>query len=490
MRVIKYIIGIVLLMTTVSCEKIIGIDSPRTELESGSVFTSDKTANAAMIGIYSDMNSDNYIFANLITMFMGPISADEFLYEANVATFLEFKANVVSAENTYVNSVWAQPYNYIYRCNEVIEGVTASTGMTTAMKNQLMGEAKFLRAFCYFYLTNLFGDVPLILDTDVLKNTNLPRTASASVYASIIADLLEAKSLLGDTYAGGERTRPVKAAAILMLARTYLYTGDNVNAEIQASELIAKTGTYQMLSGTALGSTFLKNSTDAVWQLNIVNTLLNKNTIEGFNMVPASLTSPATNYRLTRDPNYGLVQEFEKRDPNSTSNAIDAYDYRRGAWTGQWNVTTSGVTVTNTYPYKYKVRVSPTITEYSMVLRFAEAYLIRAEARMQLSKFALGKADLDAVRLRGGLSGVTLPTSVAAGMLLVEKERRIELFAEWGHRWFDLKRWKSVTGDPTKTRADDILPLTKPSWKSKAILMPIPAEALRTNPTLTPNPSN
>lgn len=485
MRIIKYILGIVFLMATISCGKIIEIAPPKTELGSNSVFISDKTANAAMIGIYSDMNSDNYIFANLITMFMGPISADEFLYEANVATFLEFKANVVSEDNTYVNSVWAQPYNYIYRCNEVIEGVMASTGMSIGMKNQLLGEAKFLRAFCYFYLTNLFGDVPLILDTDVLKNTSLPRTPSAQVYASIISDLLESKKLLGDTYVGGERTRPVKGAAILMLARTYLYTGDNVNAEIQASELIAKTGTYQMLSGTALGNTFLKNSTDAVWQLNIVNTLLNKNTIEGFNMVPASLTNPATNYRLTRDPDYGLVQAFEKRDPSQPSNALEYYDYRRTAWTGQWTV--AATKITNTYPYKYKVRTSTTISEYSMVLRFAESYLIRAEARMQLGKFALAKADLDEIRLRGGLPGVTLPTNVAAGMLLIEKERRIELFAEWGHRWFDLKRWKSVTGDPAKTRADDILPLTKPTWKSSAILMPIPAEALRTNPNLIPN---
>ncbi|MNL13802.1 SusD family protein [compost metagenome] len=64
----------------------------------------------------------------------------------------------------------------------------------------------------------------------------------------------------------------------------------------------------------------------------------------------------------------------------------------------------------------------------------------------------------------------------------------MELFTEWGHRWYDLKRWKSITGDLTKTRADDVLPLTKPSWKSTAILMPIPSEARKTNQNLTPNP--
>lgn len=474
MKIITYILGVLLLTTTVSCEKFIEIDPPRTELEKGSIFTNDKTADAAMVGIYSDMNSDNYIFANLITMFMGPISADEFLYEANVATFLEFKSNIVSEGNTYVGLVWSQPYNYIYRCNEIIEGVTASTTLTPAVKTKLLGEAKFLRAFCYFYLTNLFGDVPLILDADVLKNTAMPRTAAAQVYSAIIADLKEAKALLGANYpSNGERTRPVKGAAILMLARTYLYTGDYANAELEASELIANTTTYRMLSGAGLASTFLKNSTDAVWQLNIVNTLLNKNTIEGFNMVPANLTNPATNYRLTRDPNYGLVNAFEPGDLRKTN------------WTGSWTVAATGIT--NTYPYKYKVRTSTAITEYSMVLRFAEAYLIRAEARMQQSKFQLAKDDLDAVRTRGNLAGVPLPSTVPDGMLLVEKERRIELFAEWGHRWFDLKRWKSVSGKVGETRADDILPLTKPTWTSTAILMPIPTDAIRTNRKLTQN---
>jgi len=473
MKALKYILGIVLLMTTISCEKFLDVDAPRTELEKSSVFVSDKTANAAMIGVYSDMNSDNYIFANLITMFMGPISSDDFLYEANAALFLEFKTNMVSEGNTYVGIVWSEPYNYIYRCNEIIEGINASTTMSAAVKTQLLGEAKFTRAFCYFYLVNLFGDVPLILDTDVLKNTTLPRTPAAEVYSTIIADLVAAKSLLNSAYPStGDRTRPVKAAATLLLARAYLYSGNNAEAEIQASEIISNPS-YSLLSGSNLGKTFLKNSTDAVWQLDIVNTLLGKNTIEGFNMVPANLNAPVTNYRLTRDVNYGLV------------NAFEAGDLRKTNWTGAWTVAATGIT--NTYPYKYKVRTGTSITESSMVLRFAEAYLIRAEARMQLNKFQLGKEDLDVIRLRAGLSRLAVPASVAAGMLLVEKERRIEFFAEWGHRWFDLKRWKSITADATKTRADDILPLTKPTWKSTAILMPIPTEAMTTNPNLIQN---
>lgn len=467
-----------LLMTlAASCESYVGVDDPKTELASGSVFVNDRSATAAMVGVYSDMNAYNYYFANIITTFLGSMNADDFTYAASLAEFDEFKNNTVQPGNRYIEQLWAQPYDYIYRCNAIIEGVTASTTLSPVVKNQLLGEARFTRAFCYFYLVNIFGDVPLILDTDVQKNTNLPRTALAQVYQSIIDDLKLAKELMDVNYpANGERTRPTKGAATLLLARAYLYTGNNAQAEIEAGEVIANTTNFSLLTGANMNKTFDKNSREAVWQLQPVNVAGNRNTWEGFTMTPASITAPSAFYRLTKDPVYGLVFAF------------DAGDLRKTNWTGSYT-TTAVPPLTHTYPYKYKVRTGTTITEYSMVLRFAEAYLIRAEARMQQSKFKPAVEDLDVIRNRAGFTTpLATPVSIPAGMLLVEKERRLEFFAEWGHRWFDLKRWKSITGDATKTRADDILPATKPFWKSTAVLMPIPTNARNTNPSLTPNP--
>ncbi len=473
MKAIKYIYIIVLLSAVVSCKKYVDVDPSRTELATETVFVNDRTATAAMVGVYSDMNSYNYFFANVVTMFMGSMSSDEFTYAATLAEFDEFKNNTVLPGNRYVNQLWSEPYSYIYRCNAIIEGVTASSTLSPAVKSQLLGEAKFMRAFLHFYLVNTFGDVPLILDTDVLKNTNLPRTATAEVYKSIIADLVDAKGLLNKDYPeGGERTRPTKGAATLLLARAYLYTGNNAQAEIEAGEVISNSN-YGLLLGADMNKTFLKNSKEAIWQLEPVNISGNRNTWEGFTMTPASLTAPVAYYRLTKG-NGGLVDAFEPGD------------LRKANWTGFY-VTTATPPLTHTYPYKYKVRTGTPVTEYSMVLRFAEAYLIRAEARIQQSKFQLAKEDLDVIRNRAGLSPSVLPASVATGMLQVEQERRVELFAEWGHRWFDLKRWKSIN-DPAKTRADDVLPLTKPLWKSTAILMPIPTDARKTNPNLTQNP--
>lgn len=474
MKAIKYIFLITILTAASSCKKYLDVDPSRTELAQSSVFVNDKTATAAMVGIYSDMNAYNYYFANVITMFLGSMSADDFTYASTLAEFDEFKNNTVSPGNRYVSQLWAQPYDYIYRSNAIIEGVTASKTLSAAVKDQLLGEAKFVRAFCHFYLVNIFGDVPLIKDTDVLKNTNLPKTAAAEVYVSIIADLKDAKALMAKDYPiNGERTRPTKGAATLLLARAYLYSGNNAQAEIEAGEVISNSN-YNLLPKENINGTFLKNSREAVWQLQPVNVSGNRNTWEGFTMTPASITAPTAFYRLTKDPQYGLVAAFEPGD------------LRKANWTGSYN-TAAVPPLTHTYPYKYKVRTNAAVTEYSMVLRFAEAYLIRAEARIQQGKLLQGKEDLDMIRSRAGLAPLNLAANIAGGMLQVEQERRVEFFAEWGHRWFDLKRWKSVNGGG-KTRADDILPATKTLWKSTAVLMPVPTDVIRTNPNMVQNP--
>ncbi|MDQ0964858.1 hypothetical protein QFZ20_000261 [Flavobacterium sp. W4I14] len=480
MKIIYYILFLAVLSTGLSCKKYVEIEDPKDQLATGTVFTTDATATAAMVGIYSDMNASNYQFANVLTSFTCAMAADEFVYASVLANFDEFKNNALTPGNTYVGIMWSSPYNFIYRANAVIEGVTASNTLTPAVKNQLLGEAKFMRAFCHFYLVNFFGDVPLILDTDVLKNSTKARSPKAEVYAAVIQDLKDAKSLLVAAYPGtGERTRPNKTAATLLLSRVYLYTGNNVLAEAEASEVIAMTAQYALLknadpnNAAHMTKTFLKNSNEAVWQLQVVNTLGGRNTWEGNTLI--STGSPL--YRLTKGI-YGLETGFETGDKRFSN------------WVGSYTTTTAPI-VTHYYPFKYKVRVGAAgaaVSEYSMVLRFAEAFLIRAEARVALNRLSEANDDLNVLRDRAGLTPLPVAANPAIAMAQVEQERRVELFSEWGHRWFDLKRWKSLTGDPAKSRADDVLPLTKASWKPTAVLFPVPIEAMRTNPNMVQNP--
>jgi hypothetical protein len=93
-------------------------------------------------------------------------------------------------------------YYDIYMANAAIDGLQASTTLSTATKNQLTGEAKFLRAFINFYLVNLFGDVPLVMTPAWASTSLMSRTPAAQVYQQIIADLKDGQKLLPADYSG------------------------------------------------------------------------------------------------------------------------------------------------------------------------------------------------------------------------------------------------------------------------------------------------
>jgi len=140
------------------------------------------------------------------------------------------------------------------------------------------------------------------------------------------------------------------------------------------------------------------------------------------------------------------------------------------------SITESGQTYY--FPFKYKIQSGATLTEYSMVLRLAELYLIRAEARVYLNNLSGAEEDLNVIRNRAGLP-VTDATDNTTLLNAIMQERRVELFTEWGHRWLDLKR----TG-----QADSVLAPQKPQWQTTSVLYPIPQSEIQNDPNLIQNP--
>ncbi|WP_316930081.1 RagB/SusD family nutrient uptake outer membrane protein [Gillisia sp. Hel_I_29] len=136
------------------------------------------------------------------------------------------------------------------------------------------------------------------------------------------------------------------------------------------------------------------------------------------------------------------------------------------------------------FPHKYKIRNSSDfpIVEYSMVFRLAEQYLIRAEAKFQQNDISAGLEDLNVLRDRAGIGSLSLDninTEEEELIAIILEERRRELFAEWGHRWLDLKRTEM---------AEKVLGDNKPSWEQTNLLFPIPQEERLKNPNLSQNP--
>lgn len=437
---------------TVSCKKAIEVDPPINQIISSEVFKNDSTAKSAVLGIYSEMMRTQAQFcAGQTTLYAG-MSANE-LYFFSPDARKEFVDNEISNVNHLIlaNIFWNPAYKHIYTTNLCLERLSGSN-ITPSLKANLRGEALFLRAFCYFHLVNLFGDVPLILTTDYQKNARMSRTPANEVYEQMVTDLTEAAEILPSVYESGTRARVTKWAAKALLARVYLYLKRWDNAEVMASEVI-NAGIFTL---PALTDVFLKTSSETILHLQPVNTVWN--TWEGRDFLPAS-SNETPKYILTER----MLQSFEVNDN------------RKAVWVGSRVFNGQALQ----YPVKYKVYGSGApLTEYYIVLRLAEQYLIRAEARAHKLDLAGGLTDLNMIRLRAGLAGAAA-SDTSALLSLVEQERQAELFSEWGHRWYDLKRTGRINAV--------MLAINPTTWQGTDALYPIPSGEILLNPSLIQN---
>ncbi len=452
-----------------SCKKLVEVKPPSTSINSGNVFGGDATAIAAITNMYTSISRVQLPGGGIASLSLFPsLSSDELsLYNGatNNAVNYYYK-NELSDINISNPDFWTSFYHTIYIANTAIEELGKSTTLTLGIKTQLEGEAKFMRAFCYFYLVNLYGDVPLALSTDYAVNSALTRKPKADVYNRIISDLKDAQNLLSAQYLNAnllnsttDRVRPTRWAATALLARAYLYNSQYINAENEATILINNASLFNLPS---LNYVFLKNSSEAIWQLQPVNAGWNTEDAKIF-ILPAN-GPDAGFYYFYLSPQ--MVNSFENNDQRKTS------------WTRAVSVGAN----TYYYPYKYQsATYNNPVTEYKMVFRLAEQYLIRAEAKAQLNKIAEAKDDLNLIRTRAGLGGTTAsdkPSLLAA----ILRERHVELFTEWSHRWFDLKRTNNV---------DAVMSVVTPqkggSWNTNWQWYPITRNELLANPNLEQN---
>jgi hypothetical protein len=377
------------------------------------------------------------------------------LYSVNNIASQDFQNHTLLPTNSTIKDWWQSAYTQIYAANAIIEGIENSETLSLEQVNQYKGEALFIRGYLHFILTSLFGDIPYITTTDRIENTNVVRVPAVEVHDQILSDLLLASELLPDEDISGERIRPYQTVAVAVLARVYLYMEQWSLAEAAADQVIAEFGDLE----PDLNKVFLKEASGTIWQF--------KPNAEGQNTSDGGLAIftivPPRNWALTND----LFFAFE---PGTLFNPGDQ---RQQKWIG---IISEG---TNTWrhAFKYKERsLTGTSKEYQIQLRLAEQYLIRAEARAEQGDITGAQQDINRIRNRAGLGDTTANTLEALREAILQ-ERRVELFTEGGHRWFDLKRMG---------KAIEVLAPIKPGWKDTDMLFPIPEAELLINPNLLP----
>lgn len=456
--------AIAMLLLVSGCKKFLNIPLPVNQIAGADAYSTDETTSGVLDGIYTGLQG--YLSGSNGVGYNAGLYTDELqnISASNTGTKIWYSNTITG---TYGGIWWSDFYSELGIANTTIAAMQSSS---LPNKNQWLGEALFVRALLYYYLVNSYGDVALALTNDVSTNNSLSRIAPASVYPQIVADLKQAQGLLVNNYydfngnVTTDRARPNLAAATALLARVYLYLGDWVDAEAQATTVL-NNSSYKL---ETLQKTFLVGSQENIWGLEPA---------AGNNFV----VGDPLNYIFQPGANIAVSSNVAVSLSPSLISTFDSGDLRLANWV---DTITSGTPATTYYfAYKYKVIGSAaSATETLSILRLAEQYLIRAEARAEQGNPGGAASDLNSVRSRAGLAGTTATTQ--AGLLAaIAKERRVELFTEQGHRFFDLKRTGAI--DPVMAI---VSPQKGSNWSSFMQYWPIPTTETLSNPNLTQTP--
>ncbi len=356
----------------------------------------------------------------------------------------------LDATNPFVIPVYRGHYRAIARANLAIENIPL-IDMNTQLRDRLLGECKFLRAYSYFLMVNWFGD--LVLVTKTLQSTEYyaqSRQPRKVIYDQIESDLIDAIAALPekDGYASADKGRATKAAARGILAKLYMLKKDWAAAETQCMEII-NSNQYSLLNRYADNFLLIgENGAESIFETQAV-ALPTQQTIgpgaSPFNMVQGVRGTPNLGWGFNR-PSDNLVSAYENGDPRREATIIYVGEILPD---GSTQVQDNTEIINERYNQKAWVPSHPGLQDNGpgniRVLRYSDILLLAAEAKNELSKSAEALPLLNQVRKRArGTSTIFLPdVTVTDQSMLREKiykERRVELAMEQ-QRWFDLLRW-------------------------------------------------
>jgi gamma-glutamylcyclotransferase (GGCT)/AIG2-like uncharacterized protein YtfP len=441
------VLALALVVSLSSCDKILDPE-PRLDVSSEQAITNKRGAEAALLGAYSELQSNNYYGFEYPAL--AYLSADEVDWSGSYNFYQQFDLNAIPAENSSIKSVWSQIYRVVNVANNLIDKVPAiqDRNLTEAQRQTILGQAYFLRALSYFDLGRAWGGVPLVLQPTVDKNSGsgIKRATREQTYTQVLTDLEQAELLLPSLTA---RSRASKEAVWALKARLYLYQQNWQKAEEYAT-LVISSGKAKLVTPYSAFYTG-KQTEESILELVYDNADRNSH----------------ANYWLTSSrggryewkPSASITQDLRNPAIGGTRSVLIGTQTNNG----------------NELVYGQKYTKIATGEDGAFILRIAEQYLIRAEARLKQNDLTGGLADLNAVRKRAEVQPlVTL--DLQAALLAVEQERKVELAFE-GHRWFDLIR----TG-----RAQQVLGISDPN----KFLYPIPNSEILADPDLGPEDQN
>jgi hypothetical protein len=434
---IRTALGLALALALTGCNSVLD-QNPVDQLPDSDAITNAGDARAALSGAYNVLESSSYYGGELVEL--GDLPADNAVNTSTSQSYADADANQFRADNGAAQDIWNVLYDGINRANVILQRVPALTDLDETEKNEILGEAHFLRALHYHNLVKLFGDVPIRLEpvVDVAEAGAALRAPAADVYAQILADLGEAGTLITST---GPTTQATVDAVPALTARVQLYRGDYAAAAAAADQVI--NGDHALADD--YGDLFDAEGTDTPEDIFKVTFTASQYNFLGYDYITEDEGGGGV-----LAPSQDLIDAY---DPDDARLAWNILGDTEGSASGTKWPTTAGA-------------------EDVHVIRLAEVLLIKAEALARQNDLAGAVDTYNLLRVRAGLTEDPVGTQ-AEVLAAIDRERRLELAFE-GDRWPDLIR----TGQAVAV-------LGIPEFQT---LFPIPQAERDVAPGLTQNP--
>jgi starch-binding outer membrane protein, SusD/RagB family len=448
LKTLRLPFAIILVFLVASCDNVLEPE-PIDLLTDDIVLNEAKDVPLVEIGLYS-------AFRPIIpsTVISGDFTADMLLHNGTFSQYRELGTKQITSANASATALWGSIYNTVYVANFILERLPDVPGVRTVDRNRVLATAHFLRGYAYFVALYTFGGVPIVLETSIESNRNIPRASENEILQLILDDYTEALGKLPE-----KAVNPGFAseyAVYAALAKYYLYLG-NWSAAEQFAHAVIESGEYILEPSYA--------------------TLVNQDfTNESIFEVGYTLADdPGTNSTIGLNNLFVGRREIIPSNQTVLALASDESGDRFSSITfnpnnlvgndNGWSVAKYGTADAN--------------NNNVVVFRLGEMYLIRGEARARQGNVTGSESaqdDINALRTRANAPTVGA-VSQNQMLLLIENERRYELAFE-GHRWYDLVR---------TDRAKDIMPAFNSNWRDSYERWPIPQREIQTNPALAGN---
>lgn len=425
------------LLVMPSCQDEFIALEPVSTVSTDALYKTDRDFQDAVTGIYGVYQTqylNMWLFADM--------RADDSWDELVKGTAAAMDLFTINNDDGVIRSTWRNYYNIINRANMLLAKIEAADPAVVKNKDRHIGEAKFLRALAYFDMVRIYGDVPMVTKPVTIEESYAStRIAVATIYDEvIIPDLLDAETMLSESYSGANEGRATVGAAKSLLGKVYLTVGDFPSAEAKLQEVT--TMGYALLDNYNDLFDYTKDEHHSEYIFDIE---YEEGIGEGSNFTNNFMPkNPGLSafYKVTgggndaNNPPASLFALFSPDDERKDVTAANGhYDEN-----GNFVLLMPSANASSTFTKKYMVPVvvSGDSKANWKVLRYADVLLMYAEALNENGKTDQALTTLNIVRDRAGLTGYSaLNQSDTREMIYLE--RRLELAFE-GHRWFDLLR--------------------------------------------------